>query len=100
MRGAGRGRQRVRTAFGHHPDFDRIAARMTDTEPPPEASKPIPGVVILGSPIAQRPEDLKASDHQPQIAERPTRQEMSATAVVALDGKSLATRLGSPPGND
>ena len=31
--------------------FDRIAARITGSDPPPEAAKPIPEVVIVGPPL-------------------------------------------------
>jgi quercetin dioxygenase-like cupin family protein len=31
--------------------FDRIAARVTGDEPPPEAAKPIPDVITVGPPI-------------------------------------------------
>jgi quercetin dioxygenase-like cupin family protein len=34
--------------------FDRIAARITGVEPPPEASKPIPEVTRVGPPIGEQ----------------------------------------------
>ena len=33
--------------------FDGIAARITGDEPPPEASKPIPDVTVVGPPIGE-----------------------------------------------
>ena len=41
----------VITPAGFERYFDRIAARMTGTQPPPEASKPIPEVTRLGPPL-------------------------------------------------
>lgn len=42
----------VITPAGFERYFDRIAARITGTEPPPEAAKPIPDVVTVGPPLA------------------------------------------------
>jgi quercetin dioxygenase-like cupin family protein len=41
----------VITPAGFERYFDRIAARISGNEPPPEAAKPIPEVVTLGPPI-------------------------------------------------
>jgi hypothetical protein len=41
----------VMTPAGFERYFDRIAARLTGSEPPPEAEKPIPEVVIVGPPL-------------------------------------------------
>jgi quercetin dioxygenase-like cupin family protein len=41
----------VITPAGFERYFDRIAARISGSEPPPEAAKPIPEVVILGPPL-------------------------------------------------
>ena len=41
----------VITPAGFERHFDRIAARITGDEPPPEASKPIPAVVAVGPPL-------------------------------------------------
>ena len=41
----------VITPAGFERYFDRIAARMTGTQPPPEASQPIPTVTSLGPPL-------------------------------------------------
>jgi quercetin dioxygenase-like cupin family protein len=41
----------VITPAGFERYFDRIAARITGIEPPPEAAKPIPEVVTVGPPI-------------------------------------------------
>ena len=41
----------VITPAGFERYFDRIAARIAGTEPPPEAAKPIPDVVIVGPPL-------------------------------------------------
>jgi quercetin dioxygenase-like cupin family protein len=41
----------VITPAGFERYFDRIAARITGNEPPPEASKPIPSVVTVGPPL-------------------------------------------------
>jgi quercetin dioxygenase-like cupin family protein len=43
----------VITPAGFERYFDRIAARITGTEPPPEASGPIPEVVVAGPPLAE-----------------------------------------------
>jgi quercetin dioxygenase-like cupin family protein len=42
------------TPAGFERYFDRIAAVITGTEPPPEAAKPIPEVLTLGPPIGER----------------------------------------------
>jgi quercetin dioxygenase-like cupin family protein len=41
----------VITPAGFERYFDRIAARITGTEPPPEAAGPIPEVVTVGPPL-------------------------------------------------
>lgn len=41
------------TPAGFERYFDRIAAQITGTEPPPEASKPIPESITLGPPIGE-----------------------------------------------
>jgi quercetin dioxygenase-like cupin family protein len=41
----------VITPAGFERYFDRIAARITGSEPPPEAAKPIPEVVAVGPPL-------------------------------------------------
>jgi len=41
----------VITLAGFERYFDRIAARMSGSEPPPEASKPIPEVITVGPPL-------------------------------------------------
>ena len=41
----------VITPAGFERYFDRIAARMSGSEPPPEAAKPIPEVVTVGPPL-------------------------------------------------
>jgi quercetin dioxygenase-like cupin family protein len=41
----------VITPAGFERYFDGIAARISGTEPPPEAAKPIPEVVTLGPPL-------------------------------------------------
>ena len=41
----------VITPAGFERHFDRIAARVSGTEPPPEASKPIPEVIVVGPPL-------------------------------------------------
>ena len=41
----------VITPAGFERYFDRIAARISGNEPPPQAAKPIPEVVTLGPPI-------------------------------------------------
>jgi quercetin dioxygenase-like cupin family protein len=41
----------VITPAGFERYFDRIAARLTGSEPPPEAGKPIPEVVVVGPPL-------------------------------------------------
>ena len=41
----------VITPAGFERYFDRIAARFSGTEPPPEAAKPIPEVVTVGPPL-------------------------------------------------
>ena len=41
----------VITPAGFERYFDRIAARMTGAQPPPEASRPIPEVTTLGPPL-------------------------------------------------
>ena len=41
----------VCTPAGFERYFDQLAARITGTEPPPEAFKPIPEVVRLGPPL-------------------------------------------------
>ena len=43
----------VCTPAGFERYFDRIAARITGVEPPPEASKPIPDVITVGPPIGE-----------------------------------------------
>jgi quercetin dioxygenase-like cupin family protein len=43
----------VCTPAGFERYFDRIAARITGVDPPPEASKPIPEVTTLGPPIGE-----------------------------------------------
>ena len=43
----------VITPAGFERYFDRIAARITGTEPPPEASGPIPEVVTVGPPLGE-----------------------------------------------
>jgi uncharacterized RmlC-like cupin family protein len=45
----------VITPAGFERYFDRIAARLSGNEPPPEASKPIPAVVTLGPPLPDEP---------------------------------------------
>jgi quercetin dioxygenase-like cupin family protein len=42
----------VCTPAGFERYFDRIAARITGVEPPPEASGPVPEVITLGPPIS------------------------------------------------
>jgi quercetin dioxygenase-like cupin family protein len=42
----------VITPAGFERYFDQIAARISGTEPPPEAAKPIPEVVTVGPPLA------------------------------------------------
>jgi quercetin dioxygenase-like cupin family protein len=44
----------VCTPAGFERYFDRIAARIAGVEPPPEASKPIPEVITVGSAIGER----------------------------------------------
>jgi quercetin dioxygenase-like cupin family protein len=41
----------VITPAGFERYFDRIAARISGSEPPPEAAKPIPEVVTVGPPL-------------------------------------------------
>jgi hypothetical protein len=41
----------VVTPGGFERYFDRIAARISGSEPPPEAAKPIPEVVTVGPPL-------------------------------------------------
>jgi uncharacterized RmlC-like cupin family protein len=41
----------VITPVGFERYFDRIAARVSGSEPPPEASKPIPEVITVGPPL-------------------------------------------------
>jgi quercetin dioxygenase-like cupin family protein len=41
----------VITPAGFERYFDGIAARVSDTQPPPEAARPIPEVVALGPPL-------------------------------------------------
>ncbi len=41
----------VITPAGFERYFDQIAARITGSEPPPEAAKPIPEVVTVGPPL-------------------------------------------------
>jgi quercetin dioxygenase-like cupin family protein len=41
----------VITPAGFERNFDRIAAQVTGSEPPPEAAKPIPEVVTVGPPL-------------------------------------------------
>jgi quercetin dioxygenase-like cupin family protein len=41
----------VITRAGFERYFDRIAARISGSEPPPEAAKPIPEVVTVGPPL-------------------------------------------------
>jgi quercetin dioxygenase-like cupin family protein len=43
------------TPAGFERYFDRIAARVAGSEPPPEASGPIPEVVVVGPPLAEEP---------------------------------------------
>jgi quercetin dioxygenase-like cupin family protein len=43
----------VITPAGFERYFDRIAARITGADPPPEASKPIPEVVTVGPPLGE-----------------------------------------------
>ena len=43
----------VITPAGFERYFDRIAARITGTEPPSEAAKPIPEVITVGPPIGE-----------------------------------------------
>jgi quercetin dioxygenase-like cupin family protein len=43
----------VITPAGFERYFDSIAARITGTEPPPEAAKPIPKVITLGPPLGE-----------------------------------------------
>jgi quercetin dioxygenase-like cupin family protein len=43
----------VITPAGFERYFDRIAARITGNEPPPEASGPIPEVITLGPPLGE-----------------------------------------------
>jgi quercetin dioxygenase-like cupin family protein len=45
----------VCTPAGFERYFDRIAARITGVEPPPEASKPIPEVTTVGPAIGEAP---------------------------------------------
>jgi quercetin dioxygenase-like cupin family protein len=51
----------VITPAGFERYFDRIAARITGSEPPPEAAKPIPEVVTVGPPLGdeQRAQDVR-----------------------------------------
>ena len=44
----------VITPAGFERYFDQIAARITGSEPPPEAAKPIPEVVTVGPPLGGR----------------------------------------------
>jgi hypothetical protein len=44
------------TPAGFERYFDRIAADITGTEPPPEAAKPVPEVITVGAPIGGREE--------------------------------------------
>ena len=41
------------TPAGFERYFDRIAAQLSEAEPPPEATKPIPEVITLGPPIGE-----------------------------------------------
>ena len=43
----------VMTSAGFERYFDRIAARITGTEPPPEAAKTIPEVITVGPSIGE-----------------------------------------------
>jgi hypothetical protein len=43
----------VITQAGFERYFDRIAARITGGEPPPEAAGPIPEVITLGPPLGK-----------------------------------------------
>jgi quercetin dioxygenase-like cupin family protein len=53
LRGAPARALLVITPAGFERYFDRIAARAAGTDPPPEASKPIPEVVTLGPPLGE-----------------------------------------------
>jgi uncharacterized membrane protein len=46
-------RHAVITPAGFERYFDRIAARISGAEPPPEASRPIPEVITLGPPLGE-----------------------------------------------
>jgi quercetin dioxygenase-like cupin family protein len=45
----------VITPAGFERYFDQIAARITGSEPPPEAARPIPEVVQVGPPLGDEP---------------------------------------------
>ena len=51
----------VITPAGFERYFDRIAARITGTEPPPEAAKPIPEVITVGPPLG--PESISSREN-------------------------------------
>jgi Cupin domain len=61
--------------------FDRIAARVTGTEPPPEAAKPIPEVITVGRPLG--PESIPSVEDPGGVDdEGPVRNSRSRRAEV------------------
>jgi quercetin dioxygenase-like cupin family protein len=52
----------VITPAGFERYFDRVAARLTGSEPPPEASKPIPEVTTLGPPLEGSQQHIGAAE--------------------------------------
>ncbi len=59
----------VITPAGFERYFDRIAARMSGSEPPPEAAKPIPEVVTVGPPLGGNDATRRWPPSSPPIEE-------------------------------
>ena len=55
----------VITPAGFERYFDRIAARITGTEPPPEAAKPIPEVITVGPQLG--PDSIPSTEEPPDV---------------------------------
>ncbi|HYX84101.1 MAG TPA: cupin domain-containing protein [Gaiellales bacterium] len=69
------------TPAGFERYFDRIAARITGTEPPPEAAKPIPEVITVGPPLG--PESIPSAEEPRGVGdEAPVRTNRSRRAEV------------------
>ncbi len=52
------------TPAGFERYFDRLAAEQAGVEPPPEASKPIPEVIVVGPRIGERDPEAQQSDRK------------------------------------